>query len=42
VAARDARRLPAAEREVLVSWDGLTRRLRLSDHDPVMAELRLP
>jgi hypothetical protein len=42
VAVRDARRLPAAEREALVSWDGLTRRLRLSDHDAVIAELRPP
>jgi endonuclease/exonuclease/phosphatase family metal-dependent hydrolase len=35
------RRLPASEREVTVAWDGLTRRLRLSDHDPVVATVAL-
>ena len=34
------RRLPAEEREVVVSWRGLSRRVRLSDHDPVAAVLR--
>lgn len=33
-------RLPPAEREVLVSWRGRTRRVRLSDHDPVVATFR--
>lgn len=36
------RTLPAAEREVTVSWNGLTRRLRLSDHDPVVATFEVP
>jgi endonuclease/exonuclease/phosphatase family metal-dependent hydrolase len=36
------RTLPSSEREVTVSWDGLTRRLRLSDHDPVVAALAVP
>jgi hypothetical protein len=36
------RTLPAAEREVTVSWGGLTRRLRLSDHDPVVATFEVP
>ncbi len=36
------RPLPPSEREVTVSWDGLTRRLRLSDHDPVIATLAVP
>ena len=35
-----ARRLDAHEREVLVTWGGRTRRVRLSDHDPVVAVLR--
>ena len=33
--------LPPAEREVAVTWGGRTRRLRLSDHDPVVATLAL-
>jgi endonuclease/exonuclease/phosphatase family metal-dependent hydrolase len=33
-------RLDAGAREVAVSWAGRTRRLRLSDHDPVVAVLR--
>jgi Endonuclease/Exonuclease/phosphatase family len=33
--------VPPSEREVTVSWDGLTRRLRLSDHDPVVATFAL-
>jgi len=33
-------RLDAAEREVWVTWEGRTRRVRLSDHDPVVAVLR--
>jgi endonuclease/exonuclease/phosphatase family metal-dependent hydrolase len=41
VAVSAARRLPPDEREVLATWDDRTRRLRLSDHDPVLAELRL-
>jgi endonuclease/exonuclease/phosphatase family metal-dependent hydrolase len=36
------RTLPSSEREVTVSWDGLTRRVLLSDHDPVVATLALP
>ena len=36
-----ARRLPAAERDIAVSWRGLTRRIRLSDHDPVVVTLRV-
>lgn len=36
-----ARRLPPAEREVGVTWRGATRRVRLSDHDPVVAVLRV-
>jgi endonuclease/exonuclease/phosphatase family metal-dependent hydrolase len=36
------RALPATEREVTVTWDGRARRLRLSDHDPVVATLGLP
>lgn len=34
-----ARRLPAAEREVGVLWRGRPRRVRLSDHDPVLVTL---
>ena len=34
------RRLPPEEREVVVSWGGASRRVRLSDHDPVTAVLR--
>lgn len=34
--------LPRAAREVQVTWDGATRRVRLSDHDPVVATLSLP
>jgi endonuclease/exonuclease/phosphatase family metal-dependent hydrolase len=36
------RTLPPSEREVMVSFDGLTRRLLLSDHDPVIATLATP
>ena len=36
-----ARRLPPQEREVGVTWRGRTRRVRLSDHDPVVAVLRV-
>lgn len=35
-----ARRLDVAEREVGVTWRGRTRRVRLSDHDPVVVTLR--
>jgi endonuclease/exonuclease/phosphatase family metal-dependent hydrolase len=34
-------RLPASERELLVSGRGMTRRVRLSDHDPVEATFRV-
>ena len=34
------RRLDPAEREIGVVWRGRARRVRLSDHDPVIAELR--
>ena len=37
-----ARRLDPEEREVGVAWRGRTRRVRLSDHDPVVAVLRAP
>lgn len=37
-----ARRLAPEEREVGVAWRGRTRRVRLSDHDPVVAVLRVP
>ncbi len=37
-----ARRLDPAERDVGVWWRGTERRVRLSDHDPVIADLRLP
>jgi hypothetical protein len=33
-------RLDPREREVDVRWGGRSRRLRLSDHDPVVAVLR--
>ena len=33
-------RLTPEEREVGVAWGGRTRRVRLSDHDPVVAVLR--
>ena len=36
-----ARRLEPAAREVRVRWRGRARRVRLSDHDPVVAVLRL-
>ncbi len=36
-----ARREPAREREIGVAWRGLTRRIRLSDHDPVTVTLRV-
>jgi hypothetical protein len=36
------RRLAPGEREVGVTWRGLRRRVRLSDHDPVVASFRLP
>jgi len=36
----EPRRLDPHEREVLVTWNGRTRRVRLSDHDPVVAVLR--
>ena len=36
-----ARRLAGADREVGVTWRGLSRRVRLSDHDPVVATLRI-
>ncbi len=36
-----ARRLRPEEREVGVAWRGRTRRVRLSDHDPVVAVLRV-
>ncbi len=39
--AEPARRLGADEREVGVTWRGATRRVRLSDHDPVVAVLRV-
>jgi hypothetical protein len=35
------RALPAAEREVRVRYGGLERRVRLSDHDPVVAAVRV-
>jgi endonuclease/exonuclease/phosphatase family metal-dependent hydrolase len=35
-----ARRLDVSEREVGVTWRGRTRRVRLSDHDPVVVTLR--
>lgn len=38
--AAPARRMAAEEREVGVAWRGLTRRVRLSDHDPVVVTLR--
>jgi endonuclease/exonuclease/phosphatase family metal-dependent hydrolase len=41
-AAEAPRRLPHAEREVGVTWRGRSRRVLLSDHDPVVAILRLP
>jgi len=34
-----ARRLDPREREIDVTWRGLTRRVRLSDHDPVIVDL---
>jgi endonuclease/exonuclease/phosphatase family metal-dependent hydrolase len=34
-----ARRLDPAEREIVVTWRGRRRRVRLSDHDPVMVTL---
>lgn len=37
-----ARRLDPEERDVGVAWRGRTRRVRLSDHDPVVAVLRAP
>ncbi len=36
------RRLDPAERDAGVWWRGRARRVRLSDHDPVMATFRLP
>jgi hypothetical protein len=36
------RRLAPGDREVGVRWRGRQRRVRLSDHDPVVAELRPP
>jgi hypothetical protein len=36
------RALPSSEREVTVSWDGITRRLRLSDHDSMVATVEAP
>ena len=36
----EPRRLDPREREVLVTWGDRTRRVRLSDHDPVVAVLR--
>ena len=36
-----ARRLDPSEREVEVAWRGLARRIRLSDHDPVIVTLRV-
>ncbi len=36
------RAMPPSEREVTVSFGGLTRRLLLSDHDPVVATLEVP
>ncbi|MGD9696750.1 MAG: endonuclease/exonuclease/phosphatase family protein [Thermoleophilia bacterium] len=33
--------LPAAEREVTATYGGVSRRVRLSDHDPVIATLRV-
>lgn len=36
-----ARRLPPGAREIEVAWRGLTRRVRLSDHDPVVVTLRV-
>lgn len=39
-AVEEPRRLEPHEREVLVTWGGRTRRVRLSDHDPVVALLR--
>ena len=35
------RRLAPTEREVGVTWRGVTRLVRLSDHDPVVADLRV-
>ena len=35
------RALPASEREAGVRWRGLSRRVRLSDHDPVVAAFRV-
>ncbi|MBJ7457284.1 MAG: endonuclease/exonuclease/phosphatase family protein, partial [Thermoleophilia bacterium] len=37
-----ARRLDPEERDVGVAWRGRTRRVRLSDHDPVLAVLGFP
>jgi endonuclease/exonuclease/phosphatase family metal-dependent hydrolase len=36
-----ARRVAPEEREIGVAWRGLTRRIRLSDHDPVTVTLRV-
>lgn len=36
-----ARRLDPEEREIGVTWRGLTRQIRLSDHDPVVVTLRV-
>ena len=36
-----ARRLPPEDRDISVGWRGLTRRIRLSDHDPVVVTLRV-
>lgn len=36
-----ARRMRPEEREVGVAWRGVTRRVRLSDHDPVVVVLRV-
>jgi endonuclease/exonuclease/phosphatase family metal-dependent hydrolase len=36
-----ARRLPPHARDIVVRWRGMTRRIRLSDHDPVVVTLRV-
>ena len=36
-----ARRLPPDARDIGVTWRGLTRRVRLSDHDPIVVTLRV-
>jgi endonuclease/exonuclease/phosphatase family metal-dependent hydrolase len=40
-AVEEAHRVPAAERELVGTWRGETRRVRLSDHDPVLGVYRV-